>query len=122
MAAGTLALAVPSFANAAATVQVIGGRERIKVTVSGTQYPVEHCLVDPDADGRTQSIPMRPNGILRVDNQRPGAHRVMVWCPQGGVVYRGQVDVQPGNPALELQDQLFAATGSGDRVSDPTLR
>jgi hypothetical protein len=117
-----IALATPGLAGADPTVAVIAGRERIKVTVVGYQFPVDQCRVDPDADRHTQSLPVTASGSMVAHNIAAGSARVMVWCPQGGVIYRGNVDVQPGNPILDLQDQIYAAAGSSDRVTDPTLR
>ncbi|QLY31349.1 hypothetical protein [Nocardia huaxiensis] len=122
LATAALALSDPALAAADPTVEVVPGRARIKVTVAGTEYPADRCLVDPDADGNTQSIPMNASGTLVVENVAPGSRRVLVWCPQGGTIFQGNVDVQQPNPALDMQDRAFAAGGSSDRVSDPALR
>ncbi len=123
VAAGALLLADPAFAAADPSVQVIPGRARIKVVVHGTEYPADRCSVDPDADGRTQSLAIAPgmNSVV-AEGVAPGSRRVLVWCPQGGVIWQGNVDVLPGDPVLDLLDRVFAGAGSSDRVTDPALR
>ncbi|MFC9999077.1 hypothetical protein [Nocardia sp. NPDC127526] len=122
VAAGALLLADPALAAAEPSVQVVGGRERIKIAVAGTEYPADRCLVDPDSERHTQSLPVPASGTLVAEGIAAGQAHVMVWCPQGGVIWRGYVEVQPGNPVLDLQDRAFAAAGSSDRVTDPALR
>ncbi|MBL1073586.1 hypothetical protein JK358_04195 [Nocardia sp. 2] len=122
LSAGAVLLADPALAAAEPSVQVVGGRERIKVSVAGTEYPADRCLVDPDADGNTQSIPMNGSGTMVVEGVAAGSRRVLVWCPQGGTIFQGHVDVQPGNPVLDMQDRVYAGAGSSARVTDPALR
>ncbi|MFC9893878.1 hypothetical protein ACFVMC_09305 [Nocardia sp. NPDC127579] len=124
LAAGSLLLATPALAQADwGSTQVVAGRERIKVTVTGTEYPAGHCLIDPSfGTPDTQSIGMEPDGTIVIENLKPGTHRVSVWCPQGGVIGESVVEVQPGNPLLDLQDRAYAAGGSSEKVSDPALR
>ncbi|MEV0245218.1 hypothetical protein AB0H76_01365 [Nocardia sp. NPDC050712] len=125
LSAGSLILAAPAIAHADdwGSAQVVAGRERVKVTVTGTQYPVGHCRIDPSiGTPDTQSIAMHPSGTIVINNLKPGTHRVAVWCPQGGVISETDVQVQPGNLLLDLQDQAYAAAGSSDKVTDPALR
>src|SRR4051794_35866094 len=92
VAAGALLLGDPALAAADPSVQVISGRARIKVVVNGTEYPPDRCRVDPDADGNTQSLGIAPgaNSVV-AEGVAPGSRRVLVWCPQGGVIWQGQV-------------------------------
>ncbi|MGX1805251.1 hypothetical protein ACWIGI_06015 [Nocardia sp. NPDC055321] len=123
VAAGALLLADPALAAADPSVQVTPGRARIKVVVNGTEYPPDRCIVDPDADGNTQSIGITPGANTVVaENVAPGSRRVLVWCPQGGVIWQGQVDVQPANVPLDLSDRALAGAGSSAQVTDPALR
>ncbi|MEU8901031.1 hypothetical protein [Nocardia sp. NPDC048505] len=125
LSAGSLLLATPALAQADdwGSVQVVAGRERVKVTVTGTQYPADRCRIDPSfGTPDTQSLDVHPSGVTVVGNLKPGTHRVAVWCPQGGVIGESVVEVQPGNLLLDLQDRAYAAAGSSDKVSDPTLR
>ncbi|GAB2642972.1 hypothetical protein [Nocardia goodfellowii] len=126
LSAGSLLLATPALAQADdhwGSAQVVAGRERVKVTVTGTQYPADRCNIDPSfGTPDTQSISMHPSGTMVIGNLKPGTHEVAVWCPQGGVISRTFVEVQPGNLVLDLQDRVYAAAGSSDKVSDPALR
>ncbi|TSE01694.1 hypothetical protein FOS14_02660 [Skermania sp. ID1734] len=115
-----IALATPGFAGADPTATVVAGRQRIKVTVSGYPDPGQ-CLVDPDSERHTQSVAVGPSGSVVAHNIEPGRSHVLVWCPNGGVIYRGYVDVLPANPLLDLSD-LLVANGSSGRVTDPTLQ
>lgn len=116
------ALAVPATAQAGPTADVVAGRERVKVTVHGVPVHPESCRVDPDADGHTRSLPVEPSGSMVAHGVAPGPRRVLVWCPDGGIVHEQIVHVLPADPLADLADHMFRTAGSSDRVTDPTLR
>ncbi|AUM16766.1 hypothetical protein D092_22875 [Rhodococcus ruber Chol-4] len=116
------AVVVPATAQATATADVVAGRERVKVTVHGVPVHPESCRVDPDADGNTRSLPLEPSGSMVAHQVAPGPRRVVVWCPDGGVVHQQIVHVLPADPLADLADHAFRTAGSSDRVTDPTLR
>ncbi len=122
LSAAAIALTTPGVAGAAATADVVPGRTRIKVTVHGVPVHPESCRVDPDADGNTQSLPLEPSGTMVSHNVAPGPRRVLVWCPEGGVIYQNIVHVLPVDPLADAADIVFRTAGSSDRVTDPTLR
>lgn len=115
-------LTTPGIAGAAATADVVAGRARVKVTVHGVPVHPESCRVDPDADGNTQSLPLEPSGTMVAHNVAPGPRRVLVWCPDGGIIYQNVVHVLPADPLADTIDIVFRTAGSSDRVTDPTLR
>ncbi|MFZ2529077.1 MAG: hypothetical protein WAX14_15725 [Rhodococcus sp. (in: high G+C Gram-positive bacteria)] len=112
----------PGVAGAAATADVVPGRARVIVTVHGVPVHPESCRVDPDRDGHTQSLPLEPSGRMVAHNVTPGSRHVLVWCPDGGVIFDGFVEVLPADPVADVIDTVFRTAGSSDRVTDPTLR
>ncbi|WP_455900718.1 hypothetical protein [Rhodococcus gordoniae] len=122
LSAAAITLATPGVAGAAATAEVFPGRTRIMVTVHGVPVHPESCRVDPDANGNTRSLPVEPSGTMIAHFVDPGPRRVLVWCPDGGIVYDRIVDVRPADPLADAADTVFRTAGSGDRVTDPTLR
>ncbi|WP_068155430.1 hypothetical protein [Rhodococcus phenolicus] len=122
LSTAAIVLTTPGVAGAAATADVVPGRARVKVTVHGVPVHPESCRVDPDADGDTQSLPLEPSGTMVAHNVAPGPRRVVVWCPDGGVIYQNVVHVLPADPVADVVDTVFRTAGSSDRVTDPTLR
>ena len=122
LSAAAITLATPGVAGAAANAEVVPGRTRIMVTVHGVPVHPESCRVDPDANGNTRSLPVEPSGTMIAHFVDPGPRRVLVWCPDGGIVYDRIVDVRPADPLADAAEKVFRTAGSGDRVTDPTLR
>ncbi|MBS9374038.1 hypothetical protein [Rhodococcus sp. B50] len=122
LSAAAITLTTPGVAGAAATAEVVPGRTRIMVTVHGVPVHPESCRVDPDANGNTRSLPVEPSGTMVAHFVDPGPRRVLVWCPDGGIIYDRIVDVRPSDPIADAADIVFRTAGSSDRVTDPTMR
>jgi len=122
LSAAAIALATPGVAGAVPTAEVVPGRARIMVTVYGLPVGAENCKVDPDADAYTRSLPMDPSRTRIVHFVPSGPQRVLVWCPDGGTVYDGVVDVLPADPWADAADLGARIAGHLDRITDPTLR
>lgn len=123
VSSAAILLTTPGIAGAATTVEPIPGRTRIKVVLHDPPVNPDSCRLDPDfGTPNTQSVGFDPTGVAVAHNVAPGTRRVTVWCPQGGVIFDGPVDVLPADPIADVIDTIFRTAGSSDRVTDPTLR
>ncbi|WP_327096083.1 hypothetical protein OIE68_40090 [Nocardia vinacea] len=135
VAAGAVA-ALPGIASAAdVTPDLIGGRERVKVTVISTAPTSLNCDVYIDGpNGQPQaSFPVVTGGkqSIVISQVAPGMRSVRVLClavppalppaPPALDVTR-QVSVDLANPALDAIDSVFISAGSSALATDAALR
>ena len=110
-------------ANADPTFEVVGGRERIKITIS----QVEHngCLFSVDG-AIVEALYPEHNTLSFVVTATPGTHSVRVDCARENEVNREigskPVNVNAADPVLDAIDNALLATGSSAIATDPTLR
>ncbi|WP_328714299.1 hypothetical protein [Nocardia salmonicida] len=121
--AGVAVVAVwPGSASAAnLTLDSIGGRERVKVTVTSTDVAMQTCsvLVNKKWGGQFDVLPGGKQSLV-VGQVVPGTAAIEVMCV--GVPLNGQAEVGLANPALDALDSVLIGSGSSTLASDPTLR
>ncbi|MFC9664680.1 hypothetical protein ACFVJ5_30985 [Nocardia sp. NPDC127606] len=121
--AGVAAVAVwPGSASAATLApDPIGGRERVKVTVTSTEVATQTCLVwvNKKWGGQFDVLPGGKQSLV-VGQVVPGTAAIEVIC--AGVPLHGQAEVGLANPALDALDAVLIGSGSSTLASDPTLR
>ncbi|CRK54383.1 conserved exported hypothetical protein [Rhodococcus sp. RD6.2] len=105
---------------------LVGGRERVKVTVASDIRSTCNFYVDDKFVGNVLVEPDAPQS--RVYPAAAGARSVDLWCapyPDGIFELAAttkSVTVEPANPALELVDGILGGVGLGGLATDPTLR
>lgn len=121
--AGVAAVAVWPGSASAATLspEPIGGRERVKVTVTSTEVVTQTCLVwvNKKWGGQFDVLPGGKESLV-VGQVVPGTAAIEVHC--AGVVLHRQAEVGLANPALDALDAVLIGSGSSNLASDPTLR
>ena len=110
----------------ARTFDLVGGRERVKVTVASGDRLTCNFYVDDKFVGNVLVEPNAPQS--RVYPAAAGNRSVDLWCapyPNGIfdlVATTKPVTVEPANPALDLVDGILGGVGLGGLSTDLTLR
>ncbi|MFE3986402.1 hypothetical protein ACFXPR_18115 [Nocardia tengchongensis] len=126
-AAGAVA-ALPGIASATdLTPEPIGGRERVKVTVTSTEMMQLDCTATVVGGGGSATFPVEKGErqSIVIPGVAPGNWTVHVKCIGAGGVKLDQtrsVNVDLANPALDAMDSVFISAGSSGLATDPTLR
>ncbi|MFD6357042.1 hypothetical protein [Nocardia tengchongensis] len=127
-AAGAVA-ALPGIASATdLTPEPIGGRERVKVTVTSTEMKKLNCTATVVGGGGSATFPVDigERQSIVIPGVAPGHWTVHVKCTDTGGTVRldrvPTVNVDLANPALDAMDSVFISAGSSGLATDPTLR
>ena len=123
IAAPVVAVAAAGAASAFPTADVVGGRERAKVTITNDRPTLQNCSIN--IGGRLANLAVQPSGgraSIVVGGLAPGANPVSITCPSGGLIYTAPVNVAPGNPGLDAVDGVLKGAGSSALATDPALR
>lgn len=125
-----VAAADPYFGDSDATCAYVGGREKVKVTVTGN--PGTYNLVKISPDGARSGA-----GSVEVDGSGTGTAVVPIapagswgfeayeWNLGSGGGAEGciaTVQVAPADPFLDMVDGVLSSVGSSALVTDPALR
>ncbi|WP_109524659.1 MULTISPECIES: hypothetical protein [Nocardia] len=125
LAGATVVAVLPGSASAAVLdSDPVGGRERVKVTVTSDKGFPEPCNVYVDGGplprGTISLLPGHRQSLV-IGQVAPGWREITVACSASLPVTR-PVEVGLANPALDAVDSMLIGTGSSSMATDPTLR
>ncbi|WP_328407156.1 hypothetical protein [Nocardia sp. NBC_00403] len=122
----------PAMAFADVNQDPVGGRERVKVTVTSTELDPLGCSVTVDGGGNRQiDVPAGGRQSVLISQVAPGIRWVHTVCytrppapafPKLVLDSKLEVAVDLANPVLDGVDGMLVGGGSGTLTTDPALR
>lgn len=109
----------------AATFDLVGGRERVKVVIPANAL-LGHCNVHVDNQFVGGLEVQANNPVAGVYRAAPGNRSILLVCAPPGGIFQSYgpklVAVAPADPVPDFVDQVLVGVGLGALASDPTLR